>query len=109
MAEQIRNEDELREAMAAVAAIENDRLSRVMSGEIMSRQHNAASMSQRVEAFAETCGQDGKTQAEVARILRLPSSTIRTHAHRAILAGKVRKVQPSRNRAAIYFDARGME
>jgi len=59
----------------------------------------------RVECDA--CGWQGKTMAEAACILRLPMSTIKTHCHRAMIAGAVRKDQPSRKEAATFYDARG--
>ena len=100
-------EEALAKAMAQAASAENDRLARVMSGETMSRAVNSAPMQKRIEAFADACGTEGKTMKEVARVLCLPMSTIKTHCHRAMNAGAVRKVQPSRKEAATFYDARG--
>ena len=109
MAEQIRNEDELREAMAAVAVIENDRLDRIMGGSATRGHVLGLPMDERTDAFAAFCGSQGATIVQAAKALRLPVSTIKTHARKAMQTGKVRKVQSSQNAIAIYYDARGME
>jgi len=107
--QQFPSQEAFAKAMAEVAYAENDQLARVMSGETMSRAVNSAPMQKRIEAFADACGTEGKTMKEVARILCLPMSTIKTHCHRAMNAGAVRKVQPSRKEAATFYDARGEE
>jgi DNA-binding NarL/FixJ family response regulator len=107
MNETIHTEEAYGRAMAQVARAENDRLARVMSGETMARAINSAPIEKRIKAFADACGTEGKTMKEVARVLCLPLSTVRTHCHGAMSAGAVHKVQPSRKEAATFYDARG--
>jgi len=107
MNDTIHTEEAYGRAMAQAARAENDRLARVMSGETMARAVNSTSIEKRIKAFADACGTEGRTMKEVARVLCLPISTVKTHCHRAMSAGAVRKVQLSREEAATFYDARG--
>jgi len=101
------DQDQFREAMAKIAAAENAAMRRVVFGETQRNHYTGPSMAECIEQFANACGKDGKTMAQLAEALRLPLGTLKGHAKKTQQAGAVRKVQAHNGAVATFYDAGG--
>ena len=101
------DQDQFREDMAKVAPAENAAMRRVVFGETQRNRYTGPSMAECIERFANACGKEGKTMAQLSEALRLPVGTLKGHSRKAQQAGAVRKVQAHQGAIATFYDARG--
>ena len=101
------NPDDIIKAMHEAARAENERLSRIMFAASQRNHYTGPPMAECIERFANACGKDGKTMAQLSEILGLPVGTLKGHSRKAQQAGAVRKVQAHQGAIATFYDARG--
>ena len=99
-------EEAFGKAMAQVARAENDAMQQI-SGQVQRNHYTGPSMEECIEQFANACGTEGKTMAQLEVLLGINYQTLKGHSCNAQAAGAVRKVQAHQGAPATFYDARG--